>query len=400
MNYDKLRIPFWNISQTSSEKKKYEQKAEIYRTICEDPSYTRGSLITALGYRNTTVSTLVQELLDDRLIKEGPPKAANRRGRPDYYLLPNFDAYTAVAVYVAERTLFFSLLNINGDVLSEHHIDVSPQLDNDGFVDILHKHIRTLLNDNPAGAVMIGIQILLIGTVDRENLIWVDAYRWPNMHYLCFKALAYDLGYPVYLRRILDAELAYLLEVDQSLALESALIFMWGYGIGASYAYKVNILESSYGRFTDVGHTVVNPNSKKQCRCGQYGCVEAESSLPAITPELSEHYPELGDDNSEIFKVIARPEMVDIEVVNHAIDTVSLCVSNLLKTLYPKRVFMLGPFFRNSLIEEKVLDKLSNSPSRYQKDLAIQIIEEGHHRCQWGGLISLFRSKISADIEK
>jgi transcriptional regulator of PTS gene len=388
------QIHFWDISSEDVSSIKAKYKIEVYKTICQDSSHTRGTLFKHLNYRNTTVSTLVQELIDVGLICNGERKTNNQRGRPDFFLIPNFDKFTAISVHVEDRNLIFSLININGDVLKSIKRTITHTARNRDFIKSLKSSLEVLLNYVPKGSTLLGIELLVNGTIDSKNLTWVDIFRWPNVKNLCLKELSEELRYPFYLRRILDAELEYQLDRHKEFYEQSTLLFMWGFGIGGSYSYKGNILESTFGRFIDMGHTIIHPQSGKLCRCGQYGCVETEAAIFAILPELKKIYPNLHEDSDEILRIMKDPKFVKLKVIEHAIDTVGICMLNLFKTLFPRRIFLIGPFFSNAIIVRKVLMRIEQTVSHYHGEIEITILEDGFTRCRWGGLQPLLREKL------
>jgi predicted transcriptional regulator len=61
---------------------KDEEKALVMSLISTSPELTRKRLIEMLDIRPTTVSNVVQELLDQGLIEEGPRRTAGARAAP------------------------------------------------------------------------------------------------------------------------------------------------------------------------------------------------------------------------------------------------------------------------------------------------------------------------------
>ena len=388
------QIHFWDVSVDDANSVKAKQKSEIYKTICRDNTHTRGTLYKYLRYRNTTVSTLVQELIDAGLILDGGRKTSNQRGRPDFFLIPNFNRFTAISVHVEDRSLNYSLININGDVLRSMKSDIAHAVRNKEILSSLKRVLKELMDYVPSDSVFLGVELLFNGSIDSGNLTLIDIYRWPNIKKLCFKELSEELGCPIYLRRILDGELEYQLEMDKECSDKNTLLFMWGFGIGGSFSYNGTILESAFGRFIDIGHTIVHPESGKLCRCGQYGCLETEAAIFALLPELKKKYPDIHEDSGEILSIIKDPEFVKLNVVDHATEEVGICLLNLFKTLFPQRIFLIGPFFANKIIARRVLDRIEHAVSRYQSSISITILEDGFARSRWGGLRALFRNEL------
>ena len=387
-------LKFWDLDSNQFHQKRILQKIELYKAICQNKDHTRQSLLEELKFRNTTISNIIKDLIDKNLIFEGERKSLAGRGRPDYLILPNYNRFLTISAYIVDRRLFFSLININGNVLSERSVDVPDNIDNKGMIDVFKENISKLSSLVSSNCEIIGVSILLVGTVDRKNLIWVDIYRWPNIKYLSFKELEELFHIEINIRRILDAELTYLLKINPICSLTSTLIFYWGFGIGAAYSYKGNILESASGRFTNVGHTIINMHSDKVCRCGQTGCLETEAAIFGILPELNKIYPNLKEESLEIQKLINEPEVVALDVIDNAIKYISVCLMNLHKTLYPKRVYFIGPFFANRKIFDRIERYILGKLRENEETPELHLIDEGFGRCQWGGPYEMFENKI------
>lgn len=345
--------------------------------------------------RNTTVSHLVQELLECGLVREESPDGEKRRGRPEFQLVPDFDRYTAISVHVRDRNLDFALININGDILYADTAKLPQSATNRRLERTIRNGIRKLRDSTDGANRSIGIELSLAGTVDRPRNIWVDSYRFPRIMDFGLEALSREFDTHVGVRRGLDAELAYQLARDPKSAHVPTLMFFWGFGIAASYSHEGRILESPSGRFADVGHTIVNRHSEKRCRCGQYGCVETEAAIYGILPGLRERYPDLREGSADIRAVISEPSVLDLGIVKNAIDVVEVCVNNLLKTMYPQRLYLTGPFFQNPAILDRVRERAAAAVGRYEHAMSIDVVMPAFERCKWGSLVSLFRQTLS-----
>ena len=76
------------------------QKASIYRAVAASPGCSRSTLARRLRLRPTTVSHLVQELLDDGLVAERRDRVAGRSGRPRASIEPVPARLAAVSLCV------------------------------------------------------------------------------------------------------------------------------------------------------------------------------------------------------------------------------------------------------------------------------------------------------------
>ena len=108
----------------------------------------------------------------------------------------------------------------------------------------------------PAGSELIGAGVSLVGTVDAERMVWVEAIRWPCIKNVDLRSIEERIGAPILLKRWLDTELEYLLMRDPDYRTGNSTLFHWGTGIGVAFANEGKIVSSRFGKFADVGHTL------------------------------------------------------------------------------------------------------------------------------------------------
>ena len=98
------------------------EKAAVYERVCTNPDASRKSIALRCGLRPNTVSSAVQELIDDHLVREGPQRAQRapgRSGRPELSLQAEHDRLTALSLSVRSRELEGVLTNLGDRVLAE-----------------------------------------------------------------------------------------------------------------------------------------------------------------------------------------------------------------------------------------------------------------------------------------
>ncbi len=375
------------------------QKLMLYRHISSRAHSTRKELAQILNLRSTTVSNLVQELITDRLVTEGPSKNPGRPGRPDASLIPIYDRLVGISVYVEDRRFYGSLIDLSGTLLAQVQCFIPSEAGNDFVLNRLGGILQSLIDAVPRGSELLGIGISVVGTVDSGRKIWVNADRWQEIRSLDLRILEQRLGVELILRRNLDIELEYILEMNPRFREESTVLFHWGFGVGGSYAYQGRVLESPVGRYMDIGHSIIDPGSTRQCRCGLYGCMEAEAAIYAILPILRQRFPDLREESEDIERAVASPDILELPGMRRTVELVGLCLSNLYKVFYPQRVFVVGIFFRNEQIVRQIEDYMMEHFYRKMKEkvqsVELHVIEDGFRGCAWGNVYPFFRRRMS-----
>jgi predicted NBD/HSP70 family sugar kinase len=382
----------------SHARQKDKQKAIIFSYLVEHAPVTRKDMTKNLRLRSTTVSNVVQELIEDHLVVEGESKTPGRPGRPDFGLRPVLSRLVAITVYVEDHMFIGSLIDIKGNILSEEIIRVSAEGANNDVTRALEQIIYRLKKDVPQESEFLGISVSVVGTVDSANLIWVNADRWPKIKNLNIGVIAERNGTVALLRRNLDIELEYMLEKNPDWKNENTVLFHWGFGVGGAYAYKGRVLDSPLGRYMDIGHTIIHPNSKKKCRCGVCGCVESEAAIYALLPLLRREFPNLKEESVDIDRILSDSRVLDFPGIKQAVKTVGLCLSNLFKIFYPHRMLLVGAFMRNEKIVEQlekiILETFYNRMKDKVHKVDLVAITDGFKGCTWANSYPFFRKRL------
>ena len=387
------------IHDTGNHRIKDKEKARIFKYICTADISTRKSITTNLGLRPITVSKIVKELIEDGLIVEGEQIARRGKGRPEVALFPDFLKLTAVSFTVVSREVRGFLLNLNGEILESISASIPGNAGNEEIASEIRNLADTLTSSVPKGSELAGIGASLPGTVTAEKGMWISSSRWPRMNNLPVSKVLSKYKVPLFLYRSLDPELEYLLFRNSECREGGTLLFHWGYGIGSAYAYGGQVLKSTLGRFGEVGHWQVEPESDKRCSCGSYGCLETEAALWAILPEIRKVYPDAPEDEPGFTDFIRTLDITSMMVMKKALAYVSGSLGNLYKIFYPDRIMLLGPFTGNPYILKKLKDAFTlHIPEYARSSIDFKVVTE-NNGAVLGNVYHLFRKALKPLLE-
>lgn len=374
---------------------KDREKAAIFQEICTNPDASRKNISKKLNMRPTSVSLAVQELIDDWLVKQGNTKSPGMPGRPEFLLNPNYNRFVAITLYVQARELTGALVNLGEEVLEEKMLFIPEDATKESFLKRCLELIASLSTRIPGKADLLGLGISLIGTVNQRNKIWISSSRWPNIRNLDFKELEKETGLPISLRRSNDTELEYLIETNSSYRKANIILFHWGYGIGSSYAYSGTVLDSTIGRFGEIGHTKISPESKKRCQCGSYGCLETEAAMWSILPEIKKQYPDINENEREFASLLNNMDLMHMPAITRALEYVREGLVNLHRLFYPDRIIFVGPFTENKQIFSKLSHYFKDAIPEYAKDkVELEVIKDGFRGCIFANAYPFFSAKL------
>lgn len=358
------------------------EKALVMSLISTTPELTRKRLIEMLDIRPTTVSNVVQELLDQGLIAEGPPQNRGSQGRPELQLLPRFSRLVAVSVRVGSRNLVAALIDFGDHVIAEETRTVPETVTESEAPATLVHIIASVRGQAPADSSFVGVGLSFPGIVNSRSGRWVNSGRWANIRELDAADLERELGVPVHMFGMQAAELRYLLERRPELQRGGTLLFHWGYGIGAAYAFDGAVMSSTLGSFSEIGHVRMFPQSRKRCMCGDFGCLETKAALWALLPRIREAFPDAPEKETAFEHFYAGIEPLSLPGITAALDSVGLALESLYRILFPDRLLVFGPFTSHDEIAGKLARRFHRELPHYAPaDVSLEMLQNATPVC-------------------
>ncbi|TMR96957.1 ROK family transcriptional regulator [Nonomuraea basaltis] len=261
--------------------------AVVLRFVREHAPCSRADIAASTGLNKATVSSLVADLIDRRLVRE-TGLTENRVGRPATMLVLdgspyaaigveiNVDHVSAVAVDLAgERLLTWRRAFSGGDSVNQGVAGVGA---------IIRRVVNRMTKEERQ---VLGLAVAVPGLVDVQgtvrlapNLGWRDADIGGDLA----KALR-DPGFPIQVDN--DANLAALAE--QRFGAHSGasdLIYLTGeIGVGAGIILDGRLRRGRLGYSGEIGHVQLDPDGP-ECHCGRRGCLEAMAGIAAVLRKI------------------------------------------------------------------------------------------------------------------
>ncbi len=222
------------------------------------------------------------------------------------------------------------------------------------FVDECAKVITKLLKTIPEKSELIGIGIgapngnYYKGTIEfAPNLKWKGIIEFVNL----FKS---HFDVPTFLTN--DANAAALGELIYGGAkgMKDFIVITLGTGLGSGFVVNGNLVYGHDGFAGELGHTIVFPDTGRQCGCGRKGCLETYCSATGIVRTVIELLEE-SDEDSELraykkekitSKLIAEAAQRGDVLANSAFDyTAKILGMKLADTVAitsPEAIFLFG----------------------------------------------------------
>ncbi len=249
---------------------------------------SRADIAAATGLNKATVSSLVGELIDRRLLRE-TGLTARRIGRPATMIVVDGSPYATIGLEVNTDHLTAVALGLTGErVLSWRRSfagrDVPPGRAGAAIGALARRAVARMRAE---GRQVLGLTVGAAGLVDGDGVVRVAPHLgWRDVPLR--ESLTRSLGDPAFPVRV-DNEANLAARAEQRYGAEAGaadLVYVGaqdGYGAGIISGGRPVRGRLGYGG--EIGHLPVDPAGPK-CACGRRGCLEAVAGIPALLDRL------------------------------------------------------------------------------------------------------------------
>ncbi|MBT2234249.1 ROK family transcriptional regulator [Nonomuraea sp. NEAU-A123] len=277
--------------------------AVVLRFVREHAPCSRADIAASTGLNKATVSSLVADLIDRRLVRE-TGLTENRVGRPATMLVLDGSPYAAIGLEINVDYVTAVAVDLAGERL------LSWRRAFPGSVAAVAAIVRRVVNRMAKeDKQILGLTVAVPGLVDGQGVVRVA----PNLGWLdtdvsgdLAKALR-DPGFPIQADN--DANLGALAEHRFGPhGAVSDLVYLTGeMGVGAGVILDGRLRRGGRGYSGEIGHIQIDPQGP-ECRCGRIGCLEAVAGIGAVLEHAS---PSPVEVELEIEEVVRRARAGD-----------------------------------------------------------------------------------------
>ena len=243
--------------------------------LLDSGARSRARLAQETGLTKTSISSLVGELLERRLVRELDTLATGRVGRPGTDVAAAADTVGGLGLEIDVDHVAAAVVDLTGDVRIVHR-RVGDNRDRPvaRVLDRLRRLATRALEEAEAERIRcVGATLALPGLVDPDD---GTLYVAPNLHWLDVRGSpAERLRLPLPVRAENEANLGALAEHRFGVGRRHrSFVFVFGgIGIGAGLVADGRLVRGAHGFAGELGHVVVDPTGPP-CACGARGCLE------------------------------------------------------------------------------------------------------------------------------
>ena len=358
---------------------KKNNKALVLSLIIEKETISRADIASVTGLNKTTVSSLVNELLEEELIYESGPGISSGGRRP-VILHFNRNAGYAIGIDIGVNYVLAVLTDLKGKIIVEKSLVVN-RTSYSAIISTVQTMIQSLMDGMPKSKYgIVGIGVGVPGIVNKEgSVLLAPNLGWTNIQ------LKEDLERLFHVPIIIENEANAGAVGEQQFGAgqdhQNILYVSAGIGIGVGIILNKELYQGKNGFSGEMGHMIIELNGKR-CNCGSRGCWEAYASENALLEMAGESI----DSLESLIELAKDGEKSAIDLFEKIGHYLGFGINNIINTFNPDQVIIGNRLaLIREWIEEPILKTIeSHTLAYHQKEMQLEFSKLGKYSTALG----------------
>jgi predicted NBD/HSP70 family sugar kinase len=319
---------------------------------------SRADLARVSGLQRSTISLIVEQLIQENWVIEGPMGRLPRGRRPTFLRLN--DERVIIAVDIRPRQTTVALADANGKFISQETLTTvsDPKTTLDALIDSIERLIRSSRHKK-----IEGVGISLPGRYDHgtDRLVFAPNLNWHEVDIR--NPIAQATGLEVTVENAANACVLAAVWFDHMEDCRNLVVVTVSEGIGTGVWANGALIRGLNDMAGEFGHVPLDPDGPA-CGCGGRGCWEVFGSNRAAL----RYYFESGSEPTDLtfLDLLSRAEHGDKRAAK-ALETMAHYLGRgmrmIVAGLAPERIILVGELTRawhrfGSIIESEVQDQV------------------------------------------
>ncbi|MBE6745515.1 MAG: ROK family transcriptional regulator [Ruminococcaceae bacterium] len=306
-------------------------RSMILNTIKAEQPISRAQIAKQLNLSKATVSAIVDELIQKKLIMEyGDYPSAGGVGRPSTMLGFNPKSAYCIGVDIGGTKLLIIITDLVGEIIYKSKVPTSNKVED--LITVVRNAMKSCgLEEKDIFGMGVGVPGTVLGN---GVVIRAKALQWNN---LPLQQLLDDIfTFPVFVGN--DVNLAALGErwLGSGEQVDDMLFIALGTGIGGALVCNGQLVLGAQGRAGEIGYFLENRDAAQGNlnRLGFQGILEQKCSGTALS--------RYGYTTEELFQAYRRGESRAVKIMEEFIMDFSVAIANCISLLNPAKVVIGG----------------------------------------------------------
>lgn len=260
----------------------------ILNALRDHSPISRASLAGVTGLNKTTVSSLVQQLIDAHFVTEAGILKTEDTGRPGMMLELNPNAGCMLGMEIGVDFISVVASNFGVETVWRRQVQHAPDM---GQEEILHRAVDLVrealkqIGDECREVLGLGVGVPGLVDISSGTILFAPNLHWRNVSVR--RILEQNFDFPIHVDN--EANMATLGESYFGVArgARSVLYISAGVGLGGGIVLEGRVLTGAGGFAGEVGHMTMQPDGLR-CNCGNLGCWETLASQGSVFRRVRE----------------------------------------------------------------------------------------------------------------
>ena len=335
------RLNFTNTQIASIQTARDINRGVVLNLIRRRQPISRADLARVSGLQRSTVSQIIEQLIRERWVVDGPTGRLPRGRRPTFLQLNDRRAIVVVDLRPATTTIAVS--DANGKFLSQHAIPTPSDAETAAVR--LSEKIRQMMSSH-FGLLFEGIGISVPGRFDdkQQRVVFAPNLKWRQ----------FDLRGPLEKATGLRVELenaanaCVLAEVwfGQAEKTRDLVVVTVSEGVGVGIFSNGHLVRGLNGMAGEFGHVTLDPEGPT-CGCGSRGCWEVYASNWAAL----RYYHEASAESSrvtfrDLLSLVESEDPAALQAFERMAEAIGRGLRMIVAALAPEEIVFVGEFTR------------------------------------------------------
>jgi len=298
----------------------------IIRHILDKKDISRARISEDTGLNKATVSTIVKEWMNLRLVEENTTGDSNGGRKPIILTLAESAGY-CIAVDMGVTRVNLILVNIKNEIVARSSFAIRDIAFSNVYASLCSS-IDQLVAQMPVSTYgLFGISLAIRGIVDLDGVIrFIPQFDWHNVDIRSLLCERYQV--PVYIDN--DGNLGAAMESRLYPQYKELTVLSISDTISCGMITHGNLVRGYLGFANAVGHHTVNIQETRQCSCGKYGCWEQYCSDQSLIDETNRLRETPIHDIEDYIELVKQQDPAALRVLQSFIKNLAIGLSNII----------------------------------------------------------------------
>lgn len=317
---------------------------QLYSLLKNNSCLSRAALAKMTGLSKTTVSSLIDELIQKEYAADNGAAASTLVGRKPNHLSLTGEKHCIAAIYWGAELMTGTLITLDGRLIEKQILSL-PSIS--GYAKYLNQLFLLLAEKTEGLSRIIGLCIIMPAMLDRENKRIISTVLPLEKESEVIENIRKEIK-EIPIAFLNDTACLAYAENPSARQKEDTFAFVnLDQGIGSALFVDGKILGGAGGSKTQFGHYSVDTHGIA-CACGNRGCLEVmigERALPRLVKDGG---------GSKVLNIQENLSYADIQTaaakgdsaahfaIHYIADNLAVALSNLISLFSPKRIIIGG----------------------------------------------------------